>query len=201
MATSYTYKILNDEITSAKDYLKLCTRAFDIAADIIGEPLSVPTPTHFTPDLYYKKQYESAVEKYNEYKNMSIEEASEDMEKTSEREISYINNYNIQAKVDNKKLLNIKTEVEKWIPPTAKHKELKKFALDQINMSLKIILPITIKYDSDLSKDEIQDWLNSKINFCKKEVDRTYRIWQEEIKKAEEGTLWMKQFLNSLENI
>lgn len=36
---------------------------------------------------------------------------------------------------------------------------------------------------------------------CEKEVIRSYKKWQENIKETEENNLWMKQFLDSLETI
>ena len=57
MPTGYTAYIEDGDITTGKEFLKLCTRAFGIAIDLKDEPLSVPTPTHFEPNTYYKERY------------------------------------------------------------------------------------------------------------------------------------------------
>ena len=54
MPTGYTAGIEDGTITTGKDFLKLCTRAFGIAMDLRDEPLSVPTPAKFEPDTYYR---------------------------------------------------------------------------------------------------------------------------------------------------
>ena len=36
---------------------------------------------------------------------------------------------------------------------------------------------------------------------CEKDVERAYRQWQEDLKRADEKNMWMQQFLDSLENI
>ena len=70
MPTGYTVYIKNGDITTGKEFLKLCTRNFGIAIDIRDESLSVPTPTHFEPHSYYKKAYDKAVEVRNKYRKM-----------------------------------------------------------------------------------------------------------------------------------
>ena len=58
MPTGYTAYIEDGDITTGKEFLKLCTRAFGIAIDLKDEPLSVPTKTHYEPSPYYKEDYE-----------------------------------------------------------------------------------------------------------------------------------------------
>lgn len=50
MPTGYTSYINDGKITSGKEFLKLCTRAFGIAVDLKDESLDVPTPNYFEPD-------------------------------------------------------------------------------------------------------------------------------------------------------
>ena len=47
MGTAYTHFIENGEITDWKDFLKLCTRAFGVFAEIREEPLSADIPIYF----------------------------------------------------------------------------------------------------------------------------------------------------------
>lgn len=75
--TGYTAQIENGNITTGKDFLKFCTRAFGIAMDMREKPLSVPTPTQFEPDPYYKQKYDKAVEVRNKWKQMTFDEAKQ----------------------------------------------------------------------------------------------------------------------------
>ena len=43
MPTGYTAYIEDGDITTGKDFLMLCSRAFGVAIDVRDEPLSVPT--------------------------------------------------------------------------------------------------------------------------------------------------------------
>lgn len=71
---------------------------------------------------------------------MTLEEVKEDI-------ISkYDDNKGRAAKIlegykdEDKKYLKVREEVEKWIPPTPEHENLKKFCLEQIDMSLNTAL-------------------------------------------------------------
>lgn len=75
MPTGYTAYIKDGDITTGKDFLKLCLRNFGIAINMRDEPLSKPVSTQFEPDPYYKKDYEKAVEIRNKYRQMTFEEA------------------------------------------------------------------------------------------------------------------------------
>ena len=55
MPTGYTAYIKDGDITTGKDFLKLCLRNFGVAIDMRDEPLSKPVPTQFEPNPYYKK--------------------------------------------------------------------------------------------------------------------------------------------------
>ena len=76
MPTGYTSYINDGEITSGKEFLKLCTRAFGIAVDLKDESLDVPTPNHFEPDPYYEKAYKDSLKSRDKTYHMTFEEAA-----------------------------------------------------------------------------------------------------------------------------
>ena len=69
MPTGYTSYINDGEITSGKEFLKLCTRAFGIK----DESLDVPTPNHFEPDPYYEKAYKDSLKSRDKTYHMTFE--------------------------------------------------------------------------------------------------------------------------------
>lgn len=209
MLTDYTAFIENGTITNGADFLKLCTRNFGIASDLRDEPLSVPTPTHFEPDPYYKQQYEKAVRGYNEIQLRTSEEAKQDIIEDYKRKAESYRRYYKKCVENNKKYLKIKEEILKWIPPTADHGEIKKFALDQIDYCIVSDRDLQgYKRSADMDNaglfwtdEEVQNYLEKNKQNFKDSVENAYKRWQEAIKNAEMKNLWMKQFLNSLEII
>ena len=57
-----------------------------------------------------------------------------------------------------------------------------------------------INKELDTSDDTIKKCIDILRDNADKQVKRRYEKWQEELKRVEEKNLWMKQFLNSLEN-
>lgn len=204
MPTGYTAYIKDGKITSGKEFLKLCTRAFGIAVDLKDESLDVPTPNHFEPHPYYEKAYKDSLVSREKAYSMTLEEVKEDI-------ISKYNDNKGRAekilekyKDEDKKYLKVREEVEKWIPPTSEHENLKKFCLEQIDMSLNTGLyewyEKDINKELDTSDDTIKKYIDILRDNADKQVKRRYEKYQEELKRVEEKNLWMKQFLDSLEN-
>ena len=205
MGTGYTNYIRNGDITTGKDFLKLCTRNFCIAMDIRDESLSVPTPTHFEPNHYYEKYYKESVEKLNKYKKISFEEAKEEMIQKYIEKIKYAKKYLEIYQLEDEKYEKIRSEVKKWIPPTSEHENIKKFALEQIDMSmntsLRKKLENNLEEKLDLSIESVYRYIRKMKDYYSKDVECFYKRWQEDLKQTAENNMWMKQFLDSLENI
>lgn len=205
MPTGYTSYIKDGKITSGKEFLKLCTRAFGIAVDLKDESLDVPTPNHFDPHPYYEKAYKDSLVSREKAYSMTLEEIKEDI-------ISKYNDNKGRAekileeyKDEDKNYLKVREEVEKWTPPTPEHENLKKFCLEQIDMSLNTTLyewcEKDINKELDTSDDTIKKYIDILRDNADKKLKRAYKNWQEELRRAEEKNLWMKQFLDSLENM
>lgn len=203
MPTGYTSYIEDGDITTGKEFLKLCTRAFGIAIELKDEPLSVPTPTHFEPDLYYKSRYERALQNLDKAKKITFEEAKNKMKLSYEKRISDYKSFAENAISLSRKYEKVRKEVEDWIPPTDNHKNLKKFALDQIDMSITNqgyideYLEIS-KEEFDSSDEAVYKYIEENINFCSKEVDMAYKAWQEELQRTKEKNEWITKFYESL---
>lgn len=152
MPTGYTVYIKNEDITTGKEFLKLCTRNFGIAIDIRDESLSVPTPTHFEPHSYYKKAYDKAVEVRNKYRKMTFDKAKQKMIENYNERIASSKEYLKDCKSEDEKYKKVRDEVAKWNPPTSEHEGLKKFALEQIDMSMNTSLKNCTKLHCEFHK-------------------------------------------------
>lgn len=203
MPTVYTVSIENGEITTGKEFLKLCTRALGIAIDLKDEPLSVPTPTHFELDTYYKKRYEKALEELNEANNLTFDEAKNQMKAAYERRISDYKSWAEKESAMNQKYAKVRREVEKWIPPTEEHQGLKKFALEQIDMCVTKQEYIDEYLEKskevfDDSDEAVEKYISDNIQCCKEGLDRAYKSWKEELERTEKKNIWIKKFLESI---
>lgn len=204
MPTGYTAHIEDGEITTGKEFLKLCTRAFGIAIDVKDEPLSTPTPSSFEPSPFYKESYDRALNKLEEVNKMTFEEAKIQMRADYEKRISDYKAYAERETAMNEKYAKVRKEVEEWIPPTEEHEGLKKFALEQIDMSMTKQKYIDeylekSKEEFDDSDEAVKDYINDIIDYYQRDIERSYKSWQEELERTRSKNEWMQKFLESLE--
>lgn len=203
MTTGYTVGIEDGTITTGKDFLKLCTRAFGIAIDLRDEPLSVPTPTEFVLDIYYKDRVDRARKELEHAKNMSFEDAKAKMMKSHAENVAM---YKYLAEKDienNKKYAKVKAEVKAWNPPTAEHYNIKRFALEQIDMCMtkqKWIDEYLQKANEKLddSDEAVEKYITEQIECSYENVKRAENSLKEELERVASKNTWMEQFLNSL---
>ena len=202
---SYASYIQDGIIINGKDFLKICTRSLGIASDIRDEPLSVPTPTHFEPNPTYEKHYKTAVYIRDKHKQITIEEARRDLIKRHNERVEDAKYCLGKYKADDAKYQKIKSEILKWIPPTSEHENLKKFALEQIDTSMNTdvykYLEEIINEKLDISNAAVQAYIDELNEYYEEDVARSYKRWQEELEWVAKKNMWMKQFIDSLENI
>lgn len=205
MPTGYTSYIKDGKITSGEEFLKLCTRALGIAVDLKDESLDVPTPNHFEPNPYYEKAYKDSLASREKAYSMTLEEAKENMISKFKNKKTWAERCLKDCKDEDEKYLKIRKDVEQWIPPTPEHENLKKFCLEQIDISLHTSIykwyEEYINKELDTSDEAIRKYIDDLKDQEDREVNRAYEKYQAELKRVEEKNLWMKQFLDSLENM
>lgn len=205
MPTGYTSFIQDGDITTGKDFLKLCLRNFGVAINMRDEPLSKPVPTQFEPNPYYKNDYEKTVEVRNKYRQMTLEEAKKELIEKHKKDMESARKSLDKYIAEDERYMKVRDEIEKWIPPTSEHENVKKFALNQIDISLNTDIREYcnkgLNKDLDISDEAVYSYMNEINEFYENDVARAYKKWQEELKRTADKNMWMKQFLDSLENI
>ena len=203
MPTGYTAGIEDGSITTGKDFLKLCTRAFGIAIELKDEPLSTPTPTKFEPNTYYKNEIKRAKTELAKWKSVSFEDAKAEMIKSHRNQVNGHKHMAEDSIEKNNKYIKVREEVEAWIPPTKEHCNLKNFALEQIDMC--IIKQEWIDEWLEQSNEKLDDsdeavekFIAEKIEYWNQSVKKAEEGWEEELKRTADKNDWMKKLLNSL---
>lgn len=206
MPTGYTAYIEDGDIATGKDFLMLCSRAFGVAVGVRDEPLSVPTPTHFEPDPYYKRRYEGSVKELQDIKDMSFEEAKTRMRAEHDSKVDYAKRQIKKMEEINRKYENVRCQVEAWVPPSEDHNGIKKFALEQIDMCIYSPMMLDAYRDDitselDESDDAVRKYMDELISFSVDDVARAKERYEEEIKRVENRNQFMKLFVDSLEDL
>lgn len=203
MPTGYTVGIEDGRITTGKDFLRLCTRAFGVAIDLKDEPLSVPTPIQVKPDTYFKDRLEEEKANLEKYKRMSFDEAKAEMLRSYADRVDMYRRMAEGSIERNKKYAKVRAEVKAWIPPTEKHLNLKKFALEQIDMCIdkqenidEWLQKANEKIDD--SDEAVENFIVEQIEYCCKSIKRAEENWNSELKRVADRNSWMEEFLGSL---
>ena len=207
MPTGYTAFIEDGDITTGREFLLLCSRNFGVAIDVRDEPLSVPTPTKFEPNPYYKKSYEDAVKELEEAETLTFDTAKLRRQSEYEKKIKRAREIAAKMAEMNQRYQKVRREVELWIPPTDDHSGIKRFALEQIDMCVKQNNDMFEYYQKilnvpfDDSDEAVRTYMQENIASCEDSARRAKERYEEEIQRANEKTEFMQSFISSLENL
>lgn len=194
MPTGYTSFIEDGQIDNGKDFLLLCARAFGACVTMRDEPLSKPIPNEMKVDDYYITSLEKALQRQAKYENMTIEEAvAQCTQEFERRNQDYIQRQQ-KRQTMKERYQQVLEEVKTWEPPTPEHENLKKFAIEQIE----ICLP-----DCDYSYDppkkvEPEVWLAEKIKDATSDVAYARKNLAEEKERISRRNKWLSDLRASL---
>ncbi|TVY09852.1 hypothetical protein [Paenibacillus cremeus] len=198
MPTGYTHDVSEGKITDVKDYIMQCARAFGATIMMRDEPLGTPIP-EFEPSTYSKNAIEKARERLKELQCMSNDEIEAQTEGEYQSELKRKKKY-AQEKLETKnRYTKMLVDVYAWQAPTSDHGKLKQFCIDQLKES--------IKWDCDnmegyynpesVKKQTAQEWLNSNIERCLRDIEYHSKEWEKEVERTNERNLWVKQLRDS----
>lgn len=199
MPTGYTAYIENGKITNGKEFLTLCCRAFGVCVDMREESLSTPIPNEFKMNDYYEKSLLDKREKLEKAKRMTIEEAKQQIMSSREagnKELTRIIKKNKQLGEGYSK---IREEIIKWMPPTTEHEGLKKFALEQIDISAPSKDTMDYYIEAINEKEPTpEEYIENNIKRCEEDLKYAEKRYAEELKRVADNNKWLDDFRKSL---
>lgn len=197
MPTGYTSEIYNGESVSPKDYLITCARAFGATVSMREEPLSADIP-EFKPSNFYENALYTELKRLDRYLNMSLEEASVEVENQYQNKLVQHNKEIEERKHLLKRYNDTLNGVEKWNPPTTEHYNLKEFAIDQLKQSIKADCE---GFSRTVVKEDPKEYLEMRINMSNENIDRYKKMHQEEIDKVNKRNEWVNKLKESLNDL
>jgi len=198
MPTGYTAYIEDGEITKGKDFLLKCARAFGACIDMRDDSLSVDIPAELKPSTYHKEALERAYLELEKYKTMTLEEAQNILDE------DYINNQKscresiIKNSQIQERYSKVRKEIEDWTPPTSEHYNLKKFALEQIDISMNHNMEDYYKKELVKPKKTAEEYITTMIEGAADNIKYHLKNWNEEVKRTDERNKWINDLRDSL---
>lgn len=131
ICTGYTSLIAQGEITTAKDFLKVCLRAFGVLVEMRDEPLSANIPTKIEKDDFYSKKKEEAEKKLKELKSYHPKQWEKMLKKEIKATKETLKKGEKKAEKERMLLDRLTREICGW-QCDKEFKEVKNFALEQL---------------------------------------------------------------------
>lgn len=203
MPTGYTSGILDGKITTFEQFTKTCMRAFGATIHMKEDSLDreyVPREV----DSYYFESIEKWTNILKEIESASDDEILSKKEKELDAQISHYREKIKHAEEYGIKLQEIKTKTEHWIPPTEDHANLKKFMLEQLDMTIKSDCDASYYIDGlnraynesfNLDVDRIR---NEYIKDAKSNLEFSKENLEKEMCRVNDSNKWVEQLLNSI---
>ena len=135
MPTGYTAELMEKGM-EFKPFVLQCARQFGALITMRDDPNDTPIPDEFIPSDYHIKELENAKKEHARLQAMTKEEKIAFGEQEKTEEIKQQFEYLKKEKAANERLTKMKSQVLSWHPPTHDHDELKKFMLNQIEISM-----------------------------------------------------------------
>lgn len=204
MATGYTHKILDGEITEFKDFAILCTRAFGATIHMRDEGFDTPyTPRQVSQ--YHSDAIANTIQEIKELETITDEELEKKVEEEWTNQLDRYNEMIERAKANFDVLSKMMKEAEAYTPPTEDHVRFKEFIIEQLRG--------TIDYDCNLSYylneiDNIKAKLESfnidelreeRLANLRKSLEYHKKELQEEIIRVNDSNKWVSDVIKSLE--
>jgi hypothetical protein len=201
MPTGYTWGVSNGSITSEKEYILQCARAFGATIMMRDEPLSTPIPDEFPLSSYHSEKLNQLNVELEEVNKLSDAEIEERIELENWNAIESNKRYRNENEVENKRYEDMLIKVNEWNPPTEEHVSLKKFCIDQIIESTKWQTDLDKFYPLEIPKLNPEEWKINRIERINKDILYHTRHHEEEVARTKNRNVWIQQLRESLEGL
>lgn len=199
MPTGYT-EVIKDGITFEQFALR-CARQFGALVEMRDLPLDAPIPERFTSNAHYANKAKDTKAKRDRLLDMSDRELCELARAEREARLSQIKTRVKEIKAERRKAFALLEKINKWNPPTADHKELKKFMFTQVELYIAFDADPSI-YDKEIkywNKDfEIKSYCDEMIAKAGRAYDDAVNDLIKENARILSCNKWIKQLRDSL---
>jgi hypothetical protein len=192
MPTGYTYKI--EEGCTFPEFIWGCARAFGALISMRDSPADEPVPEKLEPAPYYLDAVNEARGELARLDFMTDDEVRRRI--CEEREEAEADNrrYREDHAAKKAKYLAMRRDVDAWVPPTADHVGLKRFMLDQIEISM----PCDPCYQRELPIAEPAEWIGKRRTELLKNLIRSMEEWKKEVERTDSRNEWLQQLRQSI---
>lgn len=171
MPTGYTAKLAEGEQTF-QEFAMTCARAFGALVNMRDEDMDAPIPESFEPSNYYLAALKEANAELQRLSDMKKKDRLEFGKEAKELGIAQIKNSMAEAEKRDARYSAMQDQVSEWVPPTPEHEGMKKFMLEQL----------------EISKDNMGDYYKNQLLLA--EIADPFNFFYEALKGAMDAVKW-----------
>jgi hypothetical protein len=196
MPTGFTDHLLDKDL-SFPDFAKICARAFGALVEFRDDALTANIPENIPIDNYHLLRLKDAEKKLKEFKLKNDKVLRDQFVKEQKESLESNKKYLDREREENKKYDDMKNKVLSWEPPTSEHFGLKKFMLEQIDLSYNKTT-YAEEEEAIIKEKTFAQWKKDKLESLVHDVDYHKKEWEEEEQRNAEKNKWIKDLLNNL---
>lgn len=191
MPTGYTYYIEEEENPTFEGFFWRCARAFGGVAVDYTQSNSPIVGEHTIPE-YKLRWLAEAEERLIQARKLSFKDAQKEVDKQYRDALQYWERTEADRQKKLAKYDRILASVYAWEPPTPTHENVKKFMIEQIEISTEFMR----KPSAKPKKWKADEWLAFQIVGAHDDVQR----YKDEIEKAKQAARKSNEWLQALKD-
>lgn len=200
MASAITSYLFENNLPLDK-FIMLCTRAFGACQRMRDDPLDVSVPEKITPDPFHLNSMKNLEKELKKLKSLSEKASIIWAEKEINKKIKSHKKYKKKDSCT-KKLKCFNDMLEKviaWKPPSEDHIELKNFAINQLEQSIKFDDHDSYYLDEikKLSKQTPKGYYKKELKRIAETIEYHKKHWEKEVENTNFINNWFDQLRNS----
>jgi hypothetical protein len=196
MPTGYTAKLM-EKGESFEEFIMSCARAFGACITLRDESHDVPIPDEFKPSDYYKTHMAERATTLAQLEAMTNEERIRFGVSTRDSQINNYREYLQRHRDENVRLLEMRSKVLAWNPPSSDHVELKNFMLQQIEVSTDTG-DYWEKALADVERAEPYEFYAKAVEEARHGVEYAKEEYAKELERVAGRNKWIRQLRESL---
>lgn len=185
MPTGFTAPVL--EGISFEDFIWRCARGMGALVTLRDEPLDAPVPERLEPSSWNASELKKAEARLAELETMTLAQARTAAAADYREAAGRVREANARTRLHAKRLRSMLAQVQAWEPPTADHRGMKDFMLQQLGE--------TLRFDGEPMPSPMRlpprEWLTAHLEKARRDVEYHRQHHAEEVERTEQRNRWL----------
>lgn len=197
MPSGYTSDLYEGKEQTFAEFVMQCARAFGACIDMRDDPWDKPIPEEFTSDdSYHTKGLEDAQKGLAEAKAMTLAKAERCAQEDYDKALAAHHETLKRREAIRVRYTAMLDQVNRWVPPSDDHNNLKKFMVEQLTQSIDWDC---CGYQSEIPcKLTAREWRDQHIDHCRRDMAYHQEAIEKERQRVEFNNRWIRQLRESL---